>query len=410
MTGPKVSVDLKKFKRGTSGIRLASSERLCICFCMLLAILLGPLFERSLLAVSYTVEGRLTYETFPDPDTPIPNLSNFDPTNRDRIAAFLAQPHEYERVFALHYNDCTWNLTVQLIGDTNWESAIYQYDGTNIISYNVPTARIATNYTHFGGAVDQTPVPRRTGDSGAECVWLAYASECYFGALTNDKVLWFDDVQSSLGFHKRIELPCVRAMSTLSPLLPTEVYYTLTSLPSLDPNGNLDLRPLAKPFQDGYTIGEFKASGSTNTGGLTFPTGFSFIQYAPKLKATTTNDLMARVKVSGAVSKITAGPWDWSDPAKNHKLFVKDFRVGQRFVDYGVSNEAIPAMGSPELRKITETAARNLLAQEEAEKNNIRGRRSLPIFLVISILTLPVMLFLFAKLAQKLKKTNQKNK
>ncbi len=359
---------------GTSSILSASR----MIACAFLAVWLALFLAVNLSGASYTGTGRWTYQTFPDPDMPMPDFDRLPPelkSQQDEIKATLTQPHSYERIFVLHYSDCAWNITVQFVGDSNRESSVCSYDGTKVLYYTVPSAAAIDaeaskgHKLYWGGSVEQVPVAREMDNSGAGSVWLAYASECYFKGATNGVAFWLGTYMGSSG-TQRYEVPCTHVESLFPPGLPTEVYYTLKAQPQFDSTDQVEGFPIRAPFQDGYALGEFKASGSTNCDGLVFPTSFSFSEFAPKFDAQTTNDLLTHAKVTGVVTQIIVGPWQWENPAKSNGLYLEDFRSGQGGVHYTLTNGVIPDMDSPEMQRLIEMARRN----EATQRQMMRGR------------------------------------
>ena len=247
---------------------------------------LVSLFSSNLLAISYTVDGTVTFEVIRAPNESAPEL-NF-PTNlppelqshrEELVAAYKdalrGLSDKTERTFSLHVSNCTWTLSVFLPNATNHGITVETYDGDSILYFSVPqdtnsgVFRQPTNGTHritLGAIAESGPVPRQCFGDGAECVWLAYASGCYFRGNSNLLGISLETLNTSLGDFKRFDVPIRHLDHSVSPYLPEAVDYTVTNFEYLGPDGAILERSLPKPFEHGYTRATFRTGTFTNLG------------------------------------------------------------------------------------------------------------------------------------------------
>ena len=206
------------------------------------------------------------------------------------------------------------------------------YDGDSILYFSVPqdtnsgVFRQPTNGTHritLGAIAESGPVPCQCFGDGAECVWLAYASGCYFRGNSNLLGISLETLNTSLGDFKRFDVPIRHLDYSVSPYLPEAVDYTVTNFEYLGPDGAILERSLPKPFEHGYTRATFRTGTFTNLGDFAFPASFEYTQFMPEPDAKTTSDLRKTIVIRGYATNITIGSFKLSDPRKGLTLTVK---------------------------------------------------------------------------------------
>jgi hypothetical protein len=101
--------------------------------------------QHSAHAVNYAISGNFSYQiTTPDrPHTPL------------------------FRDFEVLVHDCTWKITVVLLGSADFKSFVYSYDGKQLIHYG-----ITTGGDKAGVTVESCPVPQTMTSPAGEYVWF----------------------------------------------------------------------------------------------------------------------------------------------------------------------------------------------------------------------------------------------
>jgi len=312
------SLALAKWALGTVGVVLVG----------VLAAFLFLEHQRSL-GMSYSVKGTFSIQSFTLPKEGEPLL---------RGTAL--------REFEILLDDSAWKIRVVMVGNTNFDSFIGSYDGTNKLQYFILAWPRPTDDPMSSVSVEASPVP--TSGSDFEYPWLAFASGQYFKGQSNHRALSFGDLRSSSSLVRRYEVPCRAALSASPPYLPTAVDYVSTNWATfLEDDGTLTSKPLPESFGErGYASAEFRSSGFTNVHGLSFPTSFECRHNMLRPDAKGTNDLSCVLRVRGTVTSIssTNRRVDCALPAKRY--MVGDLRIPDRQVLYPISDGRIPAVDS----------------------------------------------------------------
>ncbi|HZQ46091.1 MAG TPA: hypothetical protein VFC07_03695 [Verrucomicrobiae bacterium] len=289
---------------------------------ILLVLFLGLALESNLFGVGYTVEGTLTYEATPVPMDQVGEISlpPGSEAHRAEILAALTNPVTKRSTFVLRYSDCKWKIDVHPIADPSFDVYTDDYDGTNILYFFTLLPPKDTNQT--GAVLEPGPVPREYSAGFANCVWLAYASECYFEQIKDGLAVSPQVLTSKSGHERRFKMPVEFIKSSLPPFLPQAVNYIRTNSPYVLPSGELDGINLAPPFENGYTNYTFRASGLTNMQGLAFPRSFVFESIAPARGAKLPSDLRLVWRLVGAATNIIVEEPKITHPQQDRRLVV----------------------------------------------------------------------------------------
>ena len=116
--------------------------------------------------------------------------------------------------FELRFINCSWRRSIVQRGNTNFDAFVFTFDGVNLLYYALPSS---AQFTNGSGTIEESPVPHAWTTAAGEFPWLAFASGCYFGELTNNMILSFHPLQNGNGFFRRYEVPGRFNMSTLPP-------------------------------------------------------------------------------------------------------------------------------------------------------------------------------------------------
>jgi hypothetical protein len=288
--------------------------------------------------------------------------------------------------FELHYDDCRWKVTVVLDGTTNRDIYIYQYDGTNLTYY---VEIFGTALTNAQGMVEASPVPYMWDRAAGWIPWLAFASECYFGQVTNGYAISLMPAISKKGQDKRYEVPVDFNLSPSLPHFPVLVRYTTDKFVALEDDGiTFKIFPLSvafgpsSPFNDGYMSAEFKSDGFTNVNGLSFPTTFEYRSYRPKRDAKTTNDLDSSLIIRGEATEITVEQEELDTRLPAMRSYIADLRFPEAGVLYRITNGIVPSTNSTEAIRARKQAVlmrhnREVIEKEKARRATVARRKKI---------------------------------
>lgn len=340
--------------------------RFCLISQGLLTVFLCP----SVIAGSYSVEGSLSYEVILQ-DQPHPPL---------------------KRYFKVTFNDGQWEIRM-ILGTKEFEYFIYQYDGTNLLSFATFPLATQKNAT---GILESNPVPQSWTSAAGEYVWLAYASSWYFKDLTTHQAMSISPITSSEGLTRREILPCVWKLDSQPPFLPFNVEYTRDVYRHLVKDGLILTNHLAHPFYNGYSESCLTTSNRTNIGGMNMPKDFHYRKFIPNPKAKTSNDLTCIVLVDGfATNFIVPDTLIFTKPANLH---VRDDRPIEPQVHYPVTNLNIPSTNNLFVQvRIRDAAVKNQM--------HIRTHKSSKyiafVFLITIIFLLPFIIIHIVRKKEK---------
>jgi hypothetical protein len=272
-----------------------------------------------------------------------------------------------EREFEVLVNGSNWSVKMVLVGDTNYSYFLTTYDGSNVVYASRLNAEARQRLTPktkgplFASCeVEPSPVPGWIGNVADNYAWLAFASGCYFKALTNGAALDFHRLATPYGlFMARRVLPSRIELFPAPPYLPIQVDYLWTNRAAMANNGKVINWDLPAPFRRGFLAAELKSEGFTNVGGWSFPTKFEVKEYAPLPTATNENDFRCMVIVRGSVTAISTAPQKWSNELAGETFHVIDRRFPNS-PTYFITNGVLPAPGDPMLALAQERAAREV--------------------------------------------------
>jgi hypothetical protein len=258
------------------------------------------------------------------------------------------QPQPLQREFEVRLDEAAWRIRVVPVGNTNFDSFIYSYDGTNLLHYFLRAKGRRDQVPLQSVTVEESPVPATATSAAGEYVWLALASGQYFKAQTNGTALSLEQLRSRTGLVKRYRQPCRALLSPAPPYLPIEVDYTQTNTwATLQDDGTPAFGPPPDAFGEaGYVGAQFRASGFRRVNGLTFPTEFEYRKFALNRDARTSSDRSCSVTVRANVKTIsTLGEKvDCALPGKDWMIW--DLREHGRPALYPVHDGLIPARGN----------------------------------------------------------------
>jgi hypothetical protein len=354
---------------------------------------------------NYTIQGELRYE--------IPNLEELKrkmsgrdrPKTKDseKLAKVLPRIEDIPNVLLRQFqvdvdDDCRWKVTCVLVGNSNFNSFVTQYDNQNISYYYLlPSGN--TNLTSL--IVEETLVPRTYTSAAGEYAWLAFASGCYFRNLTNGMATSFGTVRSPSGIHKRYELPVTFTLSEAPPYVPMHVEYRTASLPSVTEDGAVRMNSLGPEFpENGYVSGELKSLGFTNKFGLGIPTAFEYRAYGPFTDASGTNRLQCTLVVQGTVTNISLREQKTELGIPN-RISVDDRRSEQPAARYIITNGVLPATESQTVLAAHKRAKRLAEKTREAQGSRVRVGRGLFLAVAAFFFVLPLLAIMFKSKARK---------
>ena len=206
------------------------------------------------------------------------------------------------RKFEISVTDCTWTLVMELVGNKSIGRFWYRYDGTNLFSITVPVD--ASNRMHdSSGFVEKAEVPQAATSSGAPQVWLAYASSCYFGRLTNNLAIPVWSVENRVLRASGYTVPVAIRWSEKCPAAVERIDYFYDGK-----HYSEDGLPIATvyppPYDSGYWKGIFRATSFTNVDDICVPHSFVYEGYRPSPDGKTTNDLRKVLTIEGSLSSL----------------------------------------------------------------------------------------------------------
>jgi hypothetical protein len=297
--------------------------------------------------MSYSVKGSFSYRVF------------------ERKKEGGAEEHKpLFRDFEVQGDDYVWKVKVVCVGNTNFDSFVGAYDGTNLLQYPI----FGSSYAGSMGVVriETLAVPCAVTTAAGQYVWLAYASSRYLRQITNNSILSFEELRTPFGPRGRYEVPCRLILSPLAPHVPTQIQYVRTNLPvGINDDGTLRSLELDPPFRSaGYMNAEYKSEAFTNVNGLSFPTKFEYRGYRPRLNAKTTNDLLCVLIVRGVVTNITASEQRVDVSLPRRKVRISDLRFSVPAL-YSIDDGVIPATDSPLVTRARQRAVNQLERQRE---------------------------------------------
>jgi hypothetical protein len=324
---------------------------------------LGVAFACSAFAdnLSYTIAGNLTYEL---------KLQTGDVSTQN--------DH-----FEISSVGCSWQITMVNLNDDS--RYVLRYDTTNLVYYG------PTNLTNtIPGLVEKIPVPQNKTVTAGNCVWLAYASGCYFRTLTNSQVYSFNSVDTPNGFHGRYTEPCAFELSPNTPYLPTVAKYIKTGVHFITKEGEWEFRKYNPPFQDGFVEVQFAASNFTNIESMSFPLSFEYRGNIPA-NAVGTNDPFCVLVVRGVATNISVG--NAIVEQLPDRLLIQDDRVPEPNAQYWNIGGEIPATNAPAVIEARTKAAQSLASQLAPQQSSPQPVK----YVILALLILPPAIFLIVK-------------
>ena len=326
------------------------------------------------LALSYSVEGMLTYQV--------------------RHGQTLSVP--YERHFELLSDDCRWKIKVTMGESPAAEPWVYQYDGTNLVTFTIAGTGGVTN---ISGSLENSEVPHVESAAGGEFVWLAFASSSYFGHATNGHAVALQELRSPSGLSRRFEVPAEIKLFPAPPYFPEEVRYKAENLLFLRDDGTTESVPLAAPFRSGFVGAEFRSSGFSNVNGFSFPAHFQYKMYGPAENAKTAADVSWYLAVDGTATNVVVRKQLLDLRLPSMDAYLRDVREPNQAAHLRTTNGVIPPRDAPAALKARQ---RTHAMQAMVTRAQSRSARNLPLkrFIVCSLLAtsvVPLVIFLLAK-------------
>ena len=353
-------------------------------------IVLGQfLLSGSAFSMSYSIRGTLSYESH--------GIS--EPEGLKKVPL--------ERDFEVLVDGCNWRVKMVPVGNTNYSYFLTAYDGSNVVYVSRLNAQARERLTRkyasgqtrtplFSSCVvDSSPVPGRIAPVADAYAWLAFASGCYFKALTNGTALDYHPLATPSGlFSARRDLPTRFKLSPVSPYLPIQVDYLWTNRAAMMPDGKVISYDLPAPFRRGFLAAQFKAEGFTNVGGGSFPSKFEVKEYAPLPTATSESDFRCMVIVRGSVTAISTAPQQWPNELAGETFHVTDRRFPNS-PTYLITNGVAPAPGDAMLVLAEKRAS--LLLANGVKANRALGNAKRVWVWVLGVVVLAPPIFLLAK-------------
>jgi hypothetical protein len=300
------------------------------------------------LGMSYSITGNLSYRVS------IPRQEGKPPEEQTYLCGFEA-----------HVDDFAWKIRLVSVGDTNHDSDICSYDGTNLLHYFIPAKSVRTDLLP-SAKLEEAPVPVSHSVAAGEYVWLAFASGQYLKAKTNGTMLSFEQLRSSKGLLKRYERPYRAVLSPAPPYLPTAVQFIVTNQAVfVGEDGSLTYTPLPRAFGNaGFISGVFRSDLFTNVNGFSFPTKFEYDKYQPRQGNSTTIGFSRVLAIRGMVEKVSSSEQkvDCRLPARD--FMIHDLRVLEPNVKYIIHDGLISGTNSAIVAVAREKARRRVHRRE----------------------------------------------
>lgn len=127
-------------------------------------------------------------------------------------------------------------------------------------------------------------------------LWLMFASQCYLEGRTNREITPLYDIDAAVVHDKDYTQMAEWTFLELGAHLPAYVAYLNTrGRLTRDAQNQRTFIVYGPPFDRGFTNALYKISGTTNVGGLNFPTGFHFQRFEP----VESGDDMGKLRVVG---------------------------------------------------------------------------------------------------------------
>jgi len=315
-------------------------------------------------------------------------------TYQVRHGQALGVPHK--RHFELLFDHCQWKITVTLEESPSTGPWVYQYDGTNLVTY---TAAGAGGVTNISGSLEHSEVPHVESAAGGEYVWLAFASSCYFEHATNGYAVALQELRSPSGLCRRFEVPAEVKLFTAPPHLPEEVRYKTESLFFLRDDGTTESVPLAAPFSNGFASAELRSSAFSNVNGFWFPSHFQYRVSGPVDNATTAADVSWYLAVDGTATKVVVGNQLLDGKLPNMKAYLRDVRDPGQPAHLRITNGVIPPADAPAAVKARQRTHTMQAAAARVQSHSARSvwRKRLIVCSLITISVVPLVIFLRTK-------------
>ena len=322
--------------------------------------------------VTYTVEGRLHYETVG------------------------ARPKEYVRdeSFRVSVSNCLWSITAVCAADGG---ASYKavYDGsvvTSSVHLPAPPKEIKESKDFLGNdsvlgiETDDTP---NCLAPGMGQIWLAFASACKYSTGTTGmmELVWFSDIKLR---RNRFTTPASWENISEPPFLPKAVTFFFDSDLYY---GALD-KPLPSPKTHGLCA-SYRATAYTNFGRATLPLRFDYEGYEAASGNRTQPRLVYRYH-GELVDAYHGTPSGAFDHGFGSRTLVEDSRYATLsnpvpIVHYLVTDRAVPSMDSPQM-------VRNYIRASQAQVYDVpttKKRDLNRLVLLATLAGLALLLFVF---------------
>ncbi len=285
---------------------------------ILLALIFGFMHHCS--GAEFEVTGSISYETF----------------ILDRVQ------FSSKKDFKVSVGDCRWRILTKDVthGDTveiGFEEGIaYRLNNSVKVGSNVLSALIESEEVPAGDA------------SLISYLWLAYASSCYFSAVTNDWLtpVWIQDDPNLR--YERFKVQAKWEIEGLPPLPSRVEYFNDGIFRVYHPVKNERVSFAARaPYKQGYVNAVYQVVEQVHAAGLTLPTKFVFTRYAIPPPSNTnavpvvgsgvigTNHLMVRSVIRVDDSRVT--------PGVSTVTFRPEFQATLTYMDrrFAYSNPAV---------------------------------------------------------------------
>lgn len=274
---------------------------------------------------SYSIEGSVEYRVF-------------------RPGA-VQQPPPLFRSFTATIRNDVWQIVMRT-KSTNFQSFVYQYDGTNLLSFATTPDFSGKDAT---GILEPNPVPQSWTSAAGEYVWLAFASARYFLSRTDHTAMFIRPMPSYQTMVHREILPAAWTLNPDLPRLPLRIEYKRDVMRVFTNDGTVITNRLPDPFGEGYVQGVYTSSLETNVSGLSLPRNFEYREFCPSPSARVDEELVCVLEVKGQANSFTVpATVVMVSPPKMH---VRDDRLPEPSVVYPITNRVVP---SPDAQFVSE--------------------------------------------------------
>jgi hypothetical protein len=354
------------------------------------------------LAGSYFLKGSLTYQ-----------VNAVDAVGNSEARPLLS------RTFEVFVNDCNWKVRTRLDGNSDFDYFQNSFDGTNLYytfklvkgaRLRVPVSSTMTkaNDDLLQPVIVETgTVPRGITSDGAEYIWLAFASGCYFKHLTNNTVIDFDVLESrerGATITSRRQVGCRYVLSSVAPYLPSEAEYAAFDYAS---HGRA-----SETTNDMILGARFTSEAFTNFNGFFLPTKFEYSRYVSAPRAQDPARLRIGLTVQGIVSFLSTGEPEWGSDIPEKKVIVSDVRVPgvpEPGVMYITSNSILPSPDDTNLIALRKQALVKPTTEEKTSPPS-PGKRKVFLGIFGLILVAPLIIFVLTRTIRKTRKCNKQTK